>query len=131
MFFVLLSGVAQVYVPRLSDEGSSKSLYDDGQKRQLLELDAVEFTTQSWPSWQEPPTRPPRPDDLHWDSITITSGSPQQILVAADTDLRAKGHLTFYPGDGETVALQIPFREGGLDRSWYRVAHDGACRGDE
>ncbi|KIX95594.1 uncharacterized protein Z520_08714 [Fonsecaea multimorphosa CBS 102226] len=71
--------------------------------------------------------------DAKWDTITITPGSPHQILIAADTDPRARGHLTFYPGDGETVALQIPFRRGaaGSPLPAHRVVHEGACWGDE
>lgn len=37
--------------------------------------------------------------------ITSTRNS---VILALDTDLRASGHLTFYPGRTETVALQIP-----------------------
>ncbi|EXJ68051.1 uncharacterized protein A1O5_08666 [Cladophialophora psammophila CBS 110553] len=133
MFFVLLSGVAQVYVPNASggDVGGEGASYsssgdngcdsdgDDG-------YDYGRGLQQQQQQHQE--RRQPPPDDEGWTTLAITPGSPHQILIAADTDARAKGHLTFYPGDGETVALQIPFRDGAVPA--HMVVHEGPCRGD-
>lgn len=50
-----------------------------------------------------------------------------QLIIAVDSDLRAPGHLTYYPGDTETVALQIPFREGIIPE--HTFVKSGACEG--
>ena len=47
------------------------------------------------------------------------------LLVA--TDVRGIGHYTEYPSDKETVALQLPFRDGNPPA--HIVLHRGACRG--
>ncbi len=109
MFFVLLSGVAQVYVPgrNCPNHLHAEHVHDN-----------------------EGPAQP-LPNDQSWDAITITPGNTQQVLIAADTDARSLGHLTFYPGDGETVALQITLRDGGLEELGYKVVHEGGCTGDE
>ncbi|KIW95408.1 uncharacterized protein Z519_03992 [Cladophialophora bantiana CBS 173.52] len=136
MFFVLLSGVAQVYVPNAGGgddrgEGATDSSgtdgfgsdgdygYDHGRGLQQ----------QQHQEQRQSQHRQPPPDDEGWTTLAITPGSPHQILIAADTDARAKGHLTFYPGDGETVALQIPFRDTAVPP--HMVVHEGPCRGDE
>ncbi|KAJ9606796.1 hypothetical protein H2200_008806 [Cladophialophora chaetospira] len=119
MYFVLLSGLAQVYVPK-----HEKVEAGDSQER----LAPTGGGWRSAGSVQGGPDQP-RPDDENWDFITIMASSPQQVLIAVDTDLRARGHLTFYPGDGETVALQIPFREGVVPE--HRVVHEGGCTDDE
>ncbi|KIW32152.1 uncharacterized protein PV07_03722 [Cladophialophora immunda] len=166
MFFVLLSGLAQVYVPRRDGESAtmlSHGYDDDGDGYGYGEGDDINYAVNPASSSSSPSSHPgqarlqqhrhqlplhephpqPRPDDPRWDTITITPGSPNQLLVAADTDPRARGHLTFYPGDGESVALQVPFRESGSGSGsgsaaaaapvvpGHRVVHEGACRGDE
>ena len=55
--------------------------------------------------------------------------SVNPLIVAVDSDFRAQGHLTFYPSDQESVALQIPFKDGKVPE--HTVLHEGACRGDE
>ena len=133
MFFVLLSGVVQVYVPRFRDDGDI-TLLKDGHRRQPQRqqhtMNDLTSNSESPTNQPSPPDCPPSLDNPKWNAITITVNSPQQVLIAADTDLRAKGHLTFYPGDEETVALQIPLRGGGLGSS-YTVVHEGACTGEE
>ncbi|OAL23039.1 hypothetical protein AYO20_11101 [Fonsecaea nubica] len=122
MFFVLLSGVAQVYVPRRDGGDSGGSGFEESSPPPLRNQHRRQ--QQSYLATQSPPR--PHPTDPRWDTITITSGSAQQILVAADTDPRASGHLTFYPGDGDSVALQIPFRDGVVPA--HTVVHEGACK---
>ena len=126
MFFVLLSGVAQVYVPRGDRLGAGLSRRE--RSRTLAEVGSGGISDGAVDSPDQP-----LPDSKHWDSITITPGSLQQVLIAADTDVRALGHLTFYPGNGETVALQIPLAldEGGLERFGYTFSHEGGCTGEE
>lgn len=46
-----------------------------------------------------------------------------QLVIAVDTE--GVGHLTYYPSDKPTVALQIPFKDGRLPD--YKVLHEGAC----
>ena len=120
MYFVLLSGVAQVYVPATKTNAHATTRQSAGSTQYQANVEA-EHDSRT--------TAQPMPDDENWDFITITPGSPQQILIAADTDLRAKGHLTFYPGNGETVALQIPFSGGNVPG--HVVVHEGGCTGDE
>ncbi|KEF51195.1 uncharacterized protein A1O9_12809 [Exophiala aquamarina CBS 119918] len=50
-----------------------------------------------------------------------------QLIIAVDGDRSAPGHLTYYPGDTETVALQVPFR-GGIVPD-HSVVKAGACEG--
>lgn len=50
-----------------------------------------------------------------------------QLIIAVDSDQRAPGHLTYYPGDTETVALQVPFRDGIVPG--HAVVNAGACQG--
>ncbi|KAH0844917.1 hypothetical protein AYO21_04157 [Fonsecaea monophora] len=119
MFFVLLSGVAQVYVPRR--DGGGRGF---GESSPPSQRNQHQRQQQNYLATQSPPR--PHPTDPRWDTITITPGSAQQILVAADTDTRARGHLTFYPGDGDSVALQIPFRDGVVPA--HTVVHEGACK---
>lgn len=55
--------------------------------------------------------------------VWIEVGSPNQMVLALDT--RGKGHLTFYPGDEDTVALQIPLTDA--ETLEHELLHDGAC----
>jgi hypothetical protein len=45
------------------------------------------------------------------------------LIVAAD--VKGIGHFTTYPSDKETVALQIPFKDGIAPR--HEVLKRGAC----
>jgi hypothetical protein len=125
MFFVLLSGLAQVFAPKANTAAVAlpAGVVDDMQPGVLLQEAAppplmVDVSS----DWD-------RRRGHEWDVITIAPGSPHQILIAGDTDVRSPGHLTYYPGDGETVALQIPISEGVVPG--YSVVHDGGCTGDE
>ncbi|ETI21980.1 hypothetical protein G647_06050 [Cladophialophora carrionii CBS 160.54] len=110
MFFVLLSGLAQVFAPRTN--------------RPMPSVD-MQFHAQG----PAPMVGAPTTYERQWDVITIAPGSPQQVLIAGDTDMRSPGHLTYYPGDGETVALQIPISGGVVPE--HTVVHEGGCTGDE
>jgi len=63
--------------------------------------------------------------------VTLPDGSDELwigegvngFMIAADT--RGIGHYTAYPSEKETIALQIPFAEGGLPP--YEVLHQGTC----
>ncbi|KAL9116629.1 MAG: hypothetical protein Q9187_006845 [Circinaria calcarea] len=57
-------------------------------------------------------------------------GGKNGLIIAADTAAVSKdGHITEYPSDRETVALQIPTLGGEVPA--HRVLHEGACRRDE
>jgi hypothetical protein len=58
--------------------------------------------------------------------LYIKSGL-NQLIIAVDGDIRAPGHLTYYPEDTETVALQVPFRDGRIPD--HAVVKSGACEG--
>jgi len=45
------------------------------------------------------------------------------LIVATDTE--GIGHYTDYPGDKETIALQVPFKDGIVPE--HSVVSDGAC----
>ncbi|KAF2192527.1 hypothetical protein K469DRAFT_717068 [Zopfia rhizophila CBS 207.26] len=49
------------------------------------------------------------------------------LIVAADVE--GVGHFTEYPGEGESVALQVPFMDGKLPE--HRVLNQGACGMEE
>ena len=49
--------------------------------------------------------------------------SVNPVIVAVDTE--GPGHVTEYPTDVETVALQIPFAGGKIPQ--YKVLHGGVC----
>jgi hypothetical protein len=59
------------------------------------------------------------------ESLYIVSGV-NPLIIAADTDMRSPGHLTFYPSDTETVAMQIPFKHGKVPE--HKVLYGGPCR---
>lgn len=48
----------------------------------------------------------------------------RQMVLALD--VLGKGHLTFYPGEAETVALQIPLGSGMGGLKW-EVVGEGPC----
>ena len=55
----------------------------------------------------------------------IIYAGPNALIFAADTAaVSAKGHLTSYPSNSETVALQIP--TGGIIPD-HNVLHSGPC----
>jgi hypothetical protein len=105
MFFVILSGSARSYVP------------------------VRQGTTISSPSDAEGGSCEPGLDDPNWERAEFVPGGVNQVIVAADVDARAKGHLTFYAVDKDSTALQIPLREGILPG--YVVMHEGPCDGSE
>ncbi|MCJ1263281.1 hypothetical protein MMC22_003151 [Lobaria immixta] len=56
----------------------------------------------------------------------IHGGKRGLILVADTAAVSVKGHITVYPSDQETVALQIPTAGGQVPS--HRVLYEGACR---
>lgn len=60
-------------------------------------------------------------------SAVIRGGTPASILLAVDTD--TTGHITTYPSDEQTIALQIP-TAGGIVPN-HTVLHSGACKSSE
>ncbi|KAK2865162.1 hypothetical protein FQN49_003847 [Arthroderma sp. PD_2] len=57
-------------------------------------------------------------------------GGVNGAIIAADTaDVSEKGHFTVYPSNMQTIAWQIPLRDGTLPK--HRVLHRGACRPNE
>jgi hypothetical protein len=50
-----------------------------------------------------------------------------QIVLALD--VLGKGHLTYYDGEEETLALQVPLEDGWhwADKGWSKL-HDGSCQ---
>lgn len=63
-------------------------------------------------------TIPEHSDDELW----ISEGK-NNLMIAADTV--GKGHITDYPSDSSTHALQIPFRDGRLPE--HTVLRSGVC----
>ena len=59
------------------------------------------------------------------DEATVFGGENGLIIAADTADLSKEGHITTYPGDTPTVALQIPFKDGKLPE--HRVLHSGPC----
>lgn len=55
--------------------------------------------------------------------VWIDVAGPNQMVLALDS--LGKGHLTYYPSDQETVALQIPLAN--VDDLQVDVLHDGGC----
>ena len=52
------------------------------------------------------------------------------IIIAADTaNVSMLGHITTYPGDTETVALQIPTAGGVVPA--HSILHGGPCTSEE
>jgi hypothetical protein len=53
-------------------------------------------------------------------------GGKYGLIIAADDAAASKyGHTTSYPGDADTVALQVPFK-GGVAPN-HTVLHSGPC----
>lgn len=57
------------------------------------------------------------------DEVWIMEGV-NGLLVA--NDVTGIGHYTDYPSDKETVALQLPFRDGKLPG--HMIVHSGSCK---
>lgn len=54
-------------------------------------------------------------------------GGAHGLIIAADTaDVSRIGHVTDYPGDTETVALQIPIADGKFPP--HTRLHSGPCK---
>ncbi|KAK4949670.1 hypothetical protein LTR10_011511 [Elasticomyces elasticus] len=99
MFFILLSGLAHVRTYKPTN-------------------DNMDFTYQ-----QETPMDSSEPTETLYIAPGVNS-----LIIAVDTDKRSLGHLTYYPGDVETVALQIPFQDGDVPK--HTVIHGGPCQAD-
>lgn len=57
-------------------------------------------------------------------------GGKYGLILAADTAaVSKKGHITRYPGDDTTTALQIRIKDNVAPP--HKVLHKGACRKDE
>ncbi|KAI1776289.1 hypothetical protein F4818DRAFT_457708 [Hypoxylon cercidicola] len=68
------------------------------------------------------------PDDTN--SSVVVSGGEFGLIFAADTaDVSQKGHRTQYPGQTETIALEIPTCNARIPE--HRVLHMGPCNLDE
>ena len=66
----------------------------------------------------------------HNDQIGIIHGGKNGLIIAADTaDVSDDGHITVYPSREQTVALQVPFRDGIVPP--HRLVYEGACKGHE
>lgn len=106
-FFVLLSGLAHVktYPPTST------------------------LTSQPSPPQEKQENRSDDDNDNNYkeptESLYVVTGV-NPLIIAVDTDTRSPGHLTFYPSDIETVALQVPFKDGKIPG--HRVLYDGPCR---
>ena len=59
----------------------------------------------------------------------IQGGKHGLIFVADTTDVSIEGHLTMYPGDVETTALQIPTADGQIPA--HVVLCKGVCGGHD
>lgn len=63
-------------------------------------------------------------------------GGPLGLIIAADTaDVSTTGHITNYPGETETTAIQIPFEYSLEDNTYiipeHIVLHKGPCTPEE
>ncbi|KAF2090951.1 hypothetical protein K490DRAFT_62282 [Saccharata proteae CBS 121410] len=57
-------------------------------------------------------------------------GGKYGAIIAVDTVAVSKdGHITTYPGDADTAALQIPFLDGKVPK--HKVLYPGACQWPE
>jgi hypothetical protein len=59
----------------------------------------------------------------------IPGGKNGAILALDTADVSSLGHITKYPSQESTIALQIPLGQGGIPG--HAVLHDGACKGVE
>jgi hypothetical protein len=87
-----------------------------------LDLDLeLDVSVQQQQQQQQTPLYTQEPTE----SLYIVSGV-NPLIIAADIDMRSPGHLTFYPSDTETVAMQIPFKHGKVPE--HKVLYGGPCR---
>ena len=57
-------------------------------------------------------------------------GGKNGVIVAVDTaNVSEKGHSTRYPGEEQTIGLQVPFDDGVFPA--HRVLYGGPCSGSE
>jgi hypothetical protein len=60
----------------------------------------------------------------------LTTKPQQGLIVAADThEVSALGHRTQYPSAADTIALQVPIKDGTTFD--YDLLHPGACTEEE
>lgn len=55
----------------------------------------------------------------------ITGGGFGAIFAADTAEASDHGHITRYPGISETIALQIPTKDGKIPK--HNVLHNGPC----
>ncbi|KAI2634536.1 hypothetical protein GGS21DRAFT_518264 [Xylaria nigripes] len=68
------------------------------------------------------------PDDPEANAFVV--GGRLGLIFAADTaDVSEKGHITRYPGNTETIALQIPTKDNTIPP--HSVLHSGPCSSNE
>lgn len=105
MWFFLLSGSARVVTPSTGDE-----------------------------VWIEPPkaaeasTERGRQAGRSTRYLGVNSRERVETQAVLALDVEGKGHLTFYPGEEETVALQVPLGQGWIE--WVdnlEVVWEGPC----
>lgn len=63
------------------------------------------------------------PDTGH--SATIKGGKNGLIIAADTADVSKQGHITNYPSEEETAAIQIPIADGKVPE--HIVLHAGTC----
>ncbi|KAK5235584.1 hypothetical protein LTR47_003057 [Exophiala xenobiotica] len=125
MFFVLLSGLAHV---KTYPHPLTTNVYTDSHTTVDLDLDLdldVSVQQQERQQQQRQQQQTPLYAQEPTESLYIVSGV-NPLIIAADTDMRSPGHLTFYPSDTETVAMQIPFKHGKVPE--HKVLYGGPCR---
>ena len=59
----------------------------------------------------------------------IQGGKYGLIIAVDDARVSTYGHITTYPGDADTVTLQIPFKEG--TEPVHSVLYEGPCGWEE
>lgn len=66
----------------------------------------------------------------HSDKEAWIRGGKEGTILALDTaSVSGDGHITKYPSDEVTVALQLPLKEKKVPG--HQVLHGGACKGEE
>lgn len=65
----------------------------------------------------------------HSDKEAWIRGGKEGAILALDTaNVSDDGHITKYPSDEVTVAMQVPLKK---KVPGHRVLHSGACKGEE
>ncbi|KID89007.1 small secreted protein, partial [Metarhizium majus ARSEF 297] len=62
-------------------------------------------------------------------SVTVVGGDFGLIFAADTANVSKQGHISQYPSNTETIALQIPVRDGKVPA--HEVLHEGACGANE